>query len=383
MSPDTLITLAIHTYSQALVLKSILENEGIPVVLQNVNLVQPVVSSGVRVRIHEANLPQALRIVENIDLIGGHSHNEGERPVGNGCILVPVDFSDYSHMACRTAFTYASMTGAEVKVLHCYIPPSFVSSFQLSDALDFDFEELSTSADNAPSSEGIETEARRNLDDYAVKLRRMIETGELPAVRFTTALVDDIAEEAIVKCAKELMPRLIVMGTRGIGRREQDMVGSVTAEVLDTARFPVLTIPSRKCDCDELLPLTDGHVAFLCNYEQTDLVALDLLYRLFHGSSLDVTLVALPAKKRPLDIERMDEALLAYCREHCPGFRFRMAALDSGDAEADFRSIDAERHVDLIAVPNKRRNMLSRIFNPGLAHRMLFHADIPMVVLPV
>ena len=46
---DRLITVAIHTYAKALILKSLLENEGIPVVINNVNLIQPVVSSGVRV----------------------------------------------------------------------------------------------------------------------------------------------------------------------------------------------------------------------------------------------------------------------------------------------------------------------------------------------
>ena len=65
---DRLITVAIHTYEKAIVLKSLLESEGVAVVLQNVNLVQPVVSSGVRFRIHETDLPLALRIIENCEI---------------------------------------------------------------------------------------------------------------------------------------------------------------------------------------------------------------------------------------------------------------------------------------------------------------------------
>ena len=48
---DRLVTLAIHTYEKAVILKSILETEGIEVYIQNVNQIQPVVSAGVRVRI--------------------------------------------------------------------------------------------------------------------------------------------------------------------------------------------------------------------------------------------------------------------------------------------------------------------------------------------
>lgn len=69
MTEDRLITVAIHTYEHALRLKSLLESEGVPVVLHNVNLSHPVVSSGVRVRIHEKDLPLALRIIENTDIL--------------------------------------------------------------------------------------------------------------------------------------------------------------------------------------------------------------------------------------------------------------------------------------------------------------------------
>ena len=64
MKKDRLITLAIHTYPKALILKGVLESQGIAVVIQNVNLLKPVISPGVRVRIHEKDLPHALEILE-------------------------------------------------------------------------------------------------------------------------------------------------------------------------------------------------------------------------------------------------------------------------------------------------------------------------------
>ena len=68
---DRLITIAIHTYERALELKSLLESEGIEAVLQNVNLSSPIISSGVRVRIKEHDLPAALRIIENREIFLG------------------------------------------------------------------------------------------------------------------------------------------------------------------------------------------------------------------------------------------------------------------------------------------------------------------------
>ena len=62
MTPNRLITLAIHTFERAQKVKFILEREGVPVELNNVNLANPEVSAGVRVRIKEADLPKALRL---------------------------------------------------------------------------------------------------------------------------------------------------------------------------------------------------------------------------------------------------------------------------------------------------------------------------------
>ena len=62
---EKLVTLAILTFSKAQILKSVLENEGIEASIHNVNLIQPVISSGVRVRVKESDLPHALQIVES------------------------------------------------------------------------------------------------------------------------------------------------------------------------------------------------------------------------------------------------------------------------------------------------------------------------------
>ena len=46
MTPNRLITLAIHTFERAQKVKLILEREGVPVELNNVNLANPEVSAG-------------------------------------------------------------------------------------------------------------------------------------------------------------------------------------------------------------------------------------------------------------------------------------------------------------------------------------------------
>ena len=111
MKKDRLITLAIHTYPKALILKGVLESQGIAVVIQNVNLLKPVISPGVRVRINEKDLPHALEILETDPVFG--KSEVSDKPQKNR-ILIPIDFSDYSLQACRLGFDFAATHQAEV-----------------------------------------------------------------------------------------------------------------------------------------------------------------------------------------------------------------------------------------------------------------------------
>ena len=99
MGDDKLITIAIYTYEKAQIIKGILENEDIPVAIQNVNLIQPVISSGVRVRIREQDLPHALQILEQYSLFDDKDHQKDKSKNHEKKILIPVDFSDYSFKA--------------------------------------------------------------------------------------------------------------------------------------------------------------------------------------------------------------------------------------------------------------------------------------------
>ncbi len=79
---EKLITLAIHTFEKAQMLKMILESEGIEVYIHNVNQIQPVISAGVRVRIKESDLPRALQVIEENFLDRGEKRGDKEERRG-------------------------------------------------------------------------------------------------------------------------------------------------------------------------------------------------------------------------------------------------------------------------------------------------------------
>lgn len=368
---DRLITLAIHTYERAVPIKNLLEREGISVELNNVNLSTPVVSSGVRLRIRETDLPLALRIVENPDIFTPVERSEAKEA---GVMLVPTDFSPHSVNAAKLAMKIAAKQKWDIEFLYSFIAPSNRDTVQLSDAYDYELADIA-------ATQQMQKDADALMRKFTETIRDAIKAGELPAVKFTSRVTEGIPEESILEYTREEKPQMIVMGTREANKKEAELIGSVTAEVLDACRVPAFTVPE---NADPEFVTDLDHVGFFCNLDQEDMLALDALYRLFPDHNLNVTLIDIPARTlRPGQIEKARRNLLEYCRIHYEGYTFTQLTVEPKNMLADFEEAEKTSRFKLLCMPNKRKNVIARVFNPSLAHKILFRADIPMLVIPV
>lgn len=405
------VTVALHTRDHADRLRRLLEHEGVAAELVAARLGQKLTEHPIEVRISEDDIPAALRIIENIEIFplyaenpdaGGDRPRQGDsaaaernsggvvkrvglrrkvvinrKPTGK-TILVPVDFSDYSFTATRLAFDMASAHGASIVLLYAYVTPSRAESFSItpdSGLLDIGDEEAAVELGRL---------ANKRMDEFADRVKEYIKTGVIPAVKFVTEVFDGLAEEVILEYARSTSPMLIVMGTRGADKKESDMVGSVTAEVLDSCRSVAFTVPENM-----RLPIpTSGmrQVAFFANLDRDDFAVLEKVHELFPSSPFAINLVYAGRKKGRNwggESEQQMEMLLDYCKVHYPGYRFELTRVAGVSDIEDFERLQQERPAEMIIIPNKRKNALARLFNPGIAHRLLFHCDIPMLVVPV
>ena len=282
---DKLVTLAILTYAKAQILKNVLENEGIETYIHNVNQIQPVVSSGVRVRIKESDLPHALKITESSawlseEVVGGKSPKLEK--VSNK-VLIPVDFSNYSLKACEFGFNFAQNIGAEVVLLHVYFTPIYATSLPYGDVFNYQLSD----EENVRS---ILQKVHADLNALSDKVKEKVASGEFPDIKYTCVLREGIPEEEVLRYTKEYRPRIIIMGTRGKSQKDIDLIGSVTAEVIERSRVPVLAIP-------ENTPFKQfseaKRIAFITNFDQRDLIAFDSLINNLKSFKFSVSLIHL------------------------------------------------------------------------------------------
>ena len=359
--PNRLITVAIHTFDRAVELKNTLEEEGIEVKLHNVNLDEKVLASGVRVRIRERDLPQALQIIESPE-----TSTSDQR-----CVLLPVDFGKYSLKSVRLGMEYARRSRGKVLLLHSYINERHTMS------LPFGSDRYETPEDDFKN---IKKNARRQMDEFKKLLQDKIAAGELPRVKIETKVAEGIPEEQILHYAQKYDVSLIVMGTSGTNRRRQNLIGSVAGEVMDACKFPIFTVPIGMPEVG-LADIT--HVAFFSNLIQQDLISIDRFARLFNMRGVEVVIVPVIEKKDRHLVDQSLQQLLQYCREHYPECTFKTKRIAAKNFVESFGQYAQDEGIQLIAVPNKKSSIFSRLFNPSIAHRVLFQTDTPMLVVPV
>jgi nucleotide-binding universal stress UspA family protein len=135
-------------------------------------------------------------------------------------ILCPVDFSEDSREAMRTAM---AMAGAEARVtlVHVYVLPAIVSP---------DLPMDPTLIEDSLRS------AEKDLRDWAA------EAARLGPARVEPVCVQGNAWSAIVDAARERRADLIVMGTHGRTGLRHALLGSVAERVLRHAHCPVLVV---------------------------------------------------------------------------------------------------------------------------------------------
>lgn len=371
---DKLVTLAILTYAKAQILKNVLENEGIETYIHNVNQIQPVVSSGVRLRIKESDLPRALKITESSiwlaeDVVGEMPAPKEDLP---NKVLIPVDFSAYSMKACEFGFNFAKAFNAEVLLLHVYFTPIYASSLPYGDVFSYQISD-------DESVKNTLHKVHADLNALSDKIKANIASGKLPSVKFSCVLREGIPEEEILRYNKEQNPRIIVMGTRGKSQKDVDLIGSVTAEILERSKTTVLAIP-------ENTPLNNfseaKKVAFLTNFDQRDLIAFDSLINTLKSFQIAISLIHLSESK-----DAWNEIKLAgikeYFRKQYPNLDIHYDVVTNDDFLNSLDNYIKTNHIDVLALTTYKRNIFARMFNPSIARKMIFHSDTPLLVINI
>ncbi|MDE7160598.1 MAG: universal stress protein [Muribaculaceae bacterium] len=376
MEKDTdRLTLVVHTAAVAAKVKMTLEAHGIAVASRPVDV--PGMKEGaVALEVAPSALADALKVTES-GLRVSVDEEELKMAGMSGTVLIPVDFSDLTLTEIRVGFDLARRLGLSAVVLHAY-PASIFPTTPPAQPFAGDFDQ-ENSLETIQQDELFDEHATHTMRELSDKITSLIAKGEVSDVKFSCEVRPGVPEEVIREYTRLTPPELVVMATRGAARSERNIMGSVTAEVLDSCRVPVFTVPET-CRFDKVESIRK--LAFFCNLDRQDVMSVDFLMSMFGYPDVEIVLVPVAEKGRNRDHARL-EAFRQYLAGNYPEAEFSVFYLQEKDARGSFEQFLHESGVELLIVPNKKKNIFARLFNPGIPHKILFERDIPMLALPV
>ncbi|MBK9355886.1 MAG: universal stress protein [Bacteroidales bacterium] len=368
-SDEKVIVIARYSNSRALLLKSRLEAEGIDCFLAHQNILQAAVSGGVEIKVRRSDVEKALRVIESSKEEHGKQKEDSVKSLRSvRKILVPVDFSDASFRACSFALGLAGKLKAEIKLIHVYYNPVLdIAPFDTSHAYQINLVNYLHES---------EQNARHQLVKLAKDLKQQVK-GSNPDLKISTSLSNGLAAEEIALAANRFRPGLIILGTRGIGNQTGGFLGSVTAKVIEKTKTPVLAIPenSRFSSLEKI-----KHVMYATDFDQSDHLAISRLIGLLHPFNVSLHCVHISVGvKKSWDKVKM-EGLNAFLAKEYKKYPVKCEIIVSDDVINGMETYIRENGIDVIALTNHNRSLLSSFFTPSITKKVLNRISKPLFI---
>ncbi|MGM0531521.1 MAG: universal stress protein, partial [Bacteroidota bacterium] len=363
---DRIVTIAVNNYSRAQVLKSRLNAEGIECYLKNVNLLHSAIPGGVEVRVHEDDMEEALRIVEKVS----EEYREADRQESEEVkevqrILVPVDFSMYSKNACRYAIGLAEKLNANVKLLHVYYNP-IVNSMPMTDTYYYQVNMDEIIRD-------IELRAKERMEKFYQEIKDWIEEQEIKNISVDYTLVRGISYEEILIQAENYDPDVIIIGTRGKGEKSTDLMGGVTRKIIEKATVPVLAIP----EASEYKGISNINIMYITEFDDSDFNAIRKLMAIMSPFSIRLYCVHITSMETNAGDQVKMDRLKTHIQEEYEHQHFECDLIERDDKLKGIQEFIEQKSIDILSLVTHKRNIIEKIFNPGIEKKLLFHTNVP------
>ena len=366
------VTLTTNTYSRAYMLKGRLESEGIECFLTNVNLIQPNVSYGVKVRIFEEDLPKASEILEEIEKEYGSEDIDSSKDIYKvERILVPVDFSDYSMNACVFSLHLAFVLKAKIKLFHAFFNP-MIDAMTFPDAFTYQ-------SNMAEVYQELEKKAKADMATFVKKLKKYAKEQNLGDISITKSLVAGQPYDEIISMIKSYKPGVVILGTRGEGKKPDEMIGGVTSKILESPviDIPILVVPQTA----KINRIGHVNILYATNFDKTDYEAIRKLMAVVSNLEVSIYCVHFSTDEKNISLNKANmEELRNYFRQAYKQYTVECSIIESNDVIPAMENFIREKEIDIISITHKKRNMLYRLFNPGIAKKLLFRTDKPVLI---
>jgi nucleotide-binding universal stress UspA family protein len=271
-------------------------------------------------------------------------------------ILVPTDFSPASVGAYQFAADLAKIQHSQLKIIHVYHP-------------DYDPQNPYLTEPIYAQKEIAETK----LKNFAVSHNGEGERTESPVEK---ELVIGFAVEEIVHSACDQDIELVVMGTTGEKNLLEKLFGSVSTNVAQKAKCPVLLIPNG------VQFKGFKHILYASNFESTNEAMLDRLVGLADVFKADIHFVHVMEEGNPKDFKIVENQIFKILfRGGEPSFSFTMSKVEGNTITEGLNDYALQHQIDLAVLVSPQRSFWDSLFHKSVTKSMALNTRLPVMIL--
>jgi len=369
---DNLVTVGAYNYTRAQILKNRLEVEGIECFLKNLNLVQPHVGSGVKVRIHERDIEKALPTIIQLSKEYGEDSGLGEeykslKKIDR--ILLPIDFSNFSSRAVRYALKIAEAYQAEIHLFHAFYNPA-VYAEPFTEGYAYHLNVYSYIRD-------LEKESAEYLEKFKRELLDLIAERKIEGVNVDATLVSGLVDSEITNMAKIYKPDLIIIGMKGENDQRDEAIGVNTSKIIQNVEMPVLAIPEK----DSLKEMEEiKNVMYATDLDRTDFVSLRKLVGIMGKMKPKIHCVHISTQKDDGWSKAKFIRLNQYIKKRYSQYDIECHHIQHENKIMGVEEYINQNKINLIAINTRKKNILEKLFGSNITEQMIYQTEIPLLV---
>lgn len=365
---EKLLNLGTLTQMRAQLLSAMLERHGIESIMVHANKIEGAVG-GVDVMVREGDFMEASNILDDfMSAFGEEKQKAVDYMRLARRILVPVDYSLHAENAAFYAINVAAAMKSDIMLLNVYLDPNLNPFSHL--------ETFTYTANLEHITKEVEQETEKWLKALSEKLKEEIKKRGIKGVSVFYDLARDNVISGIIEYVRLYEPGIVVMGMRGNKREGMWTFGSTTAKAIERLETPILAIP-KGFDAHKQSP--PKRIVYVTSFDENDFWSLSRLAtfaRPFNAQIYCLHIAETISKQEEASMRKMRKFITEDLRVE----NLECGLLECLDFQLCLEDFVRERSVDVIAMTTHHRNLFTRLYQPSLTRKMLFHTDIPLLV---
>jgi nucleotide-binding universal stress UspA family protein len=225
----------------------------------------------------------------------------------------------------------------------------------------------------------IKEEAEKKLSEFLQKLTKYKKSRALIDIPISSHLIQGLPDEITLYIVESEKANLIIMGIAGKDVRTFEPMGKIASKIVERNKIPVAIIPedTEFNGIDKI-----KNVLYTTAFDESDFSAIQKLISFV--TRLDVTIFCLHIGNKettPWDKVKMD-GLHEYFYKVYGKANVECDLIVSVNILNALDEFISQKHIDLISITTHKRKLISKLINPDITLKILYHTRIPLLILP-